>query len=159
MTFAVRTLQSVSQVQIARYWRLYITANNGSSDGYTSVQELELRNAAGVDQTSPGMSSNQSDYFYGSPAANTIDNNTTDYVNSTWVSGTTSGDHWLSVDLGAPKDVAQLALLCQAYASGPSRAPKDFLLQRSDNGSTWTTVLTVTNATGYVVGAYKTFTL
>lgn len=141
----------------ARYWRIYITANN--TDTYYSMQEIELRNMSGTDLTSPGMTTSQSDYYGSNTAAKVIDNDTTDYANNTWVSDGSAAPHWVAIDAGAVISPSSLAILCQAYAGGPTRAPKDFLVQTSTTGLTgpWSTVATVTGATGWTVGTYKTF--
>lgn len=46
----------------------------------------------------------------------------------------------------------------RAWASNPNRAPMDFTLQYSDNGSTWTTAITVTGQTAWTANESRTFT-
>ena len=46
----------------------------------------------------------------------------------------------------------------RAWASNPNRAPKDFTLQYSDNGTSWTTAITVTNQTTWTANESRTFT-
>lgn len=57
---------------------------------------------------------------------------------------------------------AQIALRAITIKAGDTsaralRAPKDFLIQRSYNGTAWATVKTVTGETGWGIGAVREF--
>jgi len=144
-----------------RYFRIYITANNG--DTYTALQEIEIAvEAAGDDITTPGLTVADSSHYSSSIGAGTIDNNWTNYTGSgCWVSGSGGVPHWVSIDLGegVTATPAELRMWCQYYAGGPARAPKDFTLQGSNDGTIWTDIRSFTDATGWVVGTAKTFSV
>lgn len=140
---------------MSRYWRVYITANNG--DLYTSIQEIELRaTVGGADVTTPSTVTGQSSYVGSSTAAKTVDN---DFVTATWVSSSVAPPHWLSYDLGVPTDIRELAIWPQNNSSVLARSPKDFQVQTSPNGTTWTTVATFSNVTGWAAGVSKSFAI
>ncbi len=142
----------------SRFWRVYITANNGDA-GYTSMQEIELRNS-GVDQTNPSMSCGQSSYFHPDNAlANKLfDNNLTDYVTSVWENGIGAVlPHWVSIDTGGVIEVSEVAIWPQNYSPLMARAPKDFEIQISNNGVSWDTLAAFTDVTGWSAGTVKTF--
>lgn len=72
--------------------------------------------------------------------------------------GSGAGNDWLQLDFGAGN-----AKMLQSYAiqvntvPEPNRAPKNWTLQGSNNGSTWTVVDTVTNATAWGSGEKRTY--
>ena len=144
-----------------RYFRIYITANNG--DAYTSMQEIELRAlASGPDLTSPSTPSNQSSFFPNdyNTAAKLVDNDLSDYAKSTWVTATGAVlPQWVSFDFGVSTTLLELAIWPQNLTAILARAPKDFQIQVSEDGVLWTTAVSFTNITGWVAGTAKTFAL
>lgn len=144
-----------------RHWRIYISANNG--DSYTAIQEVELRaTIGGADITSPsGMTVTQSSFY--APSSNNgsraFDDDYTDFSFRAWIDNAAGFPCWVAIDLNTAASVAEVAMWCQAYGGGPARAPKDFKVQGSSDGSTWTDVQTFTNATGWTSGTPMTFTL
>ena len=145
----------------ARYWRLYITANNG--DAYTSIQEVELRaEVGGADLTSPSTPTTQSSYYvpFNNPGARTVDNNITDYAYSVWVTNTgVPLPHWVRYDLGGALAVRQVAIWPQNYSGGPARAPKDFFVQASTDDATWANIAAFSGVTGWAEGTPKIITV
>lgn len=142
-----------------RFFRIYITNNNG--DSYTALQELELSTSGGgSDFTSPGMTvSASSNFDAGSVGSRVIDNAFTNIIKGAWVSSGGSFPQWVAVDTAGSYGAVELRLFCQNYAGGPARAPKDFLVEGSNDGSSWTTIKTVTGETGWTAGVGKTFSL
>lgn len=145
-----------------RFWRVYITANNG--DAYTSVQEIELRTTqGGVDVTTPASPAGQSSFsISGVPydGAAVFNNEFSSAAAVVWVTaGATNPPHWVSVDLAIPMRVVEIAIWSQNFTQGPARAPKDFEVQGSDDGVVWQTVSTHTAQTGWVAGTPKVFSV
>lgn len=129
------------------YWRIYVTANQGGG-AYTALGELELRaTVGGADQCGAGTGGAQgtatadSEYSAAYRAINAFSDLTTD----TWASQP-GADHWLRYQAPTPISVAQVAMTSHSSYSDGAEMPKDFLIQSSDNGSSWTTEKTVTNA-------------
>lgn len=138
----------------ARYWRIYITANNG--DSYTAISELEFRaESGGADLTSPSMACSQSSYYSDWTAARAV-NNSIGSAGNCWVTAGDAPPHWAWFDFGSP--VAPVELVIWGESGLPGRSPKDFQIQYSDDATTWTTLATFTNVTGWSDSA-RTFTL
>ncbi|MGE8542277.1 MAG: discoidin domain-containing protein [Acinetobacter sp.] len=153
---------SASALVSYQYLRIYITANNGN--GITSLQEIEIAEATGgLDITVPVMQTSQSSYFTGAEANNAarlIDNNFTNYFDKVWV--TVDGNvfpQWAWVNLGAVRNFAELRLYPQNYSGGATRAPKDFIIQGSNDGLEWVAIKSFSNVTGWVAGTAKIINL
>lgn len=127
-----------------RYWRIYVDANNGFTQ--TGIVEIEFREVLwGADVTAPGttapFSGGAGSDFSGDGPGNAFDDSSA----SSWVRGTGS-PCWVGYDFGAsPKDIAQVSILCDASTLDP----KDFRVQSSDDGSTYTDEATITGQTGW----------
>lgn len=144
-----------------RYWRLYITANDGSGL-YMGCTELRLKNAAGtvVSQIVGGTPApfTASSYINGSNAPYmAFDGN---LVSTGWLSGNASPPQWLKVDLGTgglPGATEIKDFDIYGSHNVPNASPKDFQLQWSDDNSTWTTAATVTGQTGWTANQLRSF--
>lgn len=137
-----------------RYWRIYITAVG--SGLVAGLAEIELRaTAGGADLTSPstpmGASSNN--------AASLVDNNTS----LAWTTASTGSPWWAWADLSASNyGQAQPAVELALWPSGSSTAsvsPKDFVVQGSLDGTTWTDIKSFSGVTGWTAGTPKIFSL
>lgn len=145
---------------VHRYWRLYITANDGNAS-FMGVTEVRLRNGSGTvvshtNATSTPYSSS-SDINASNDYSRAWDNNLTD---SGWLSATAASPQWTKVDLGnvnlpGPTEVMSFDL----YGSwnAPDASPKDFELQWSDDNSTWTTAGAYTDETGWAANELRSF--
>ena len=159
MSMLAGVLMSKRRSSGYRYIRLYITANNGDPD-YTSLQEIELATTAGgADITTPSSPTSQDGYYGGNSFAYAVDNNQTEGTAGCFVTDGTALPHWGYVDLGSAKVCVELRMWCQYYSGLESRAPKNFQIQGSNNKTSWTTIKSFTNATGWVTGTVKTFSL
>lgn len=139
-----------------RYWRIYVQINDGDAT-YMSLAEIELRGSiGGADLTTSSTPTTQSSLFSGYPASNTVDNNTSQ--SSIWLNNYTDPpvNHWCRYDLGSPQTVAQVAMYPQSDAL--PRAPKDFIIQGSSDGTSFTDVKAFTGITNWDA-AWRTFDL
>src|SRR5690349_8515407 len=107
----------------------------------TFLTNLALRSADAaetpVSQGKPATASSTENG--GTAAANAVDGN----AGSRW-SSAFSDPQWLQVDLGASATITRVVINWEAaYA-------RDFTIQTSANGSTWTTISTTVNGTGGV---------
>lgn len=139
-----------------RYWRVLITANDGSTQ-YFGFTEIEMRGSIGgadllVAQTAGGAASASSEFNASNAAWRATDNSNT----SGWLGNVAGGGlpGWWRYDFGnaghtgsPTADVKQIEI--RGSYNAPTASPKDFQLQWSDNNSTWNTVLTVTGQTGW----------
>ena len=120
-----------------RYYRLNITANNGDTS-FTSVEDLYLCATAGGSQAATGGTPSAStEYSSSFDAAKAFDGIGT----SQWFTASGSAvPSWLQYDLGAGNEVAVVEYTIAAYTGEAGRAPKDWELQGSVDGSTWVTL-------------------
>lgn len=146
---------AASGIVARRYWRIYITANNG--DAFTSIAEMEMRlTPGGATQCVGGTAAASSSYFNdnGSRAFN----GSTLALNNTWVTQNVAPPHWCRYDFGAgvTKQIQEIAIFPETGLL--NRAPRDFDIQSSDDASTWETVKSFTGITGWTA-AWRTFSL
>lgn len=164
--YGLLTQGPIDPAVAARYWRLLITDNNGNPS-YVTIVDLELRaTVGGADQTDPtGVAVEYtalSEVNVSNRATLSFDN---DYSSSKWASAarpTVGSPQWIKAnfDRSTPFDtkvfVREISII--GCVSGQTdMAPKDFALQRSDDDSAWTTVLMVTNQTGWTAGERRNF--
>lgn len=134
-----------------RYWRIFMQTNNGGNS--FQLWEIELRSAiGGADLTSPSTPVLASSTYGSYAPAYLIDNATSGSYS--WASNFLTTDQWVRFDLGTAVPLQQVAIL--TYSSAVS--PKDFIVQGSNDGTTFSDVKSFTGVTGWT-GAWKTFDL
>lgn len=158
-------LDGISDSFVFRYWRIHCTANNGDGS-YLSIPEIEMAlTPSGADACAVATSS----------AAPVLASSEANSSNAAWMAfdgnlpsnkWTSNGapsvgvPQWIRYDFGAGNDKEIREVRIAGPISGQlSMAPKDFTIQGSANGSSWTTVSTHTNITGWAVTTYKTFSV
>lgn len=139
-----------------RYWRIYITANNGDID-YTGYEEIELRGAVGgVDLTNASTPVTESSYDPAGPypGSKTVDN----VELNPWLSNIgTPPPHWVRYDLLSTQGVAQIAI--RPVPFGASRAPKNFIVQGSNDGTVFKDIKTFSGITAWTNNTFNLFNL
>ena len=144
-----------------RWLLIYITENNGAA--YTSMQEVAIASTiGGEDVTTPEMGTSQSSYYAAdnAKASKLVDKNFIDAQFGSWISATdVLPPHWVALDFAEVTDFAELKIWPQNYAGGTARAPKDFVVQGSNNGSDWSTIASFTGVTDWIAGTPKIFNL
>ena len=141
-----------------RYWRLYVTSSNGGAS--VRVGEMELRVAADGSGTNVALLSNggtattNSD-FGGAEVANAFDGN----ITTNWGNGGAGMPSWATRDFGSGNayDINHLTIKMPANADSLS-SPLGGVLQWSDDNSTWTSHITVTDV-GTGSGAIGAFSI
>ncbi len=133
------------------YWRLHITTNNGAADVLARIYEIQFRPVAGTTYLASGGSSFATTSYSGYPSSSAFDNNT----GTSWLANSMAtqdiGYHYTSAI-----NVLEVYILSTAEGGW---GPKDFTIDFSDDGTTWTTQATVTNTTGWVLGTPKLFSV
>ncbi|KCX37130.1 MULTISPECIES: discoidin domain-containing protein [Acinetobacter] len=142
-----------------RYMRVYITANNGL-DSYSEFQQIEFAlQSGGVDITTASTPSYQSSYYPDRPASNLV-SNAFDGANYIWTSAIgVSGPHWVAFDLLSPQDVVEVRIYPTNLHPWQGRAPKDFIIQGSEDNLTWVDIKGFYGVSGWVPGIGKVFSL
>jgi hypothetical protein len=104
----------------------------------------------GADQTSGGTATG-STTFAGTAASNAFDGNT----GTRWVTNSvTTG--WIRYQFAASKVIRKVRILPEP--SFTARAPKDFTIEGSNDGSAWTVVATYTGETTWTTSVYNDYT-
>lgn len=130
------------------YYRLNVSANSG--DSLLNVVDVFLGlSIIGVTASSEFTSGGAG------LAVNAIDGS----LSTTWNTASSFlPSSWLRVQLTEAYALTQYRVGSWNSASGPARAPKDWTLEGSNDGSSWTTLHTVTGETGWAsAGEYRTF--
>ena len=126
------------------YWRIYITAELGAGGYHVALDELEFYDSSGAKLSTGGTPTASSSFA--SPtydADKAFDANWSTFWHSATFPSTTP--QWIKYQFGSAADVASVRL---AYRSGnTNQAPKDFLIQWSDDNSSWTTAATYSGVT------------
>lgn len=149
-----------------RWYRLYITANNG--DTYTGLNELLLRETpGGTDYPAPptNVITNPTDaltaasansFYFANPPAQAFDQ---DYGSlMSWYNNGDGTPCWLKYDLGAGNEtvVREFGIVrAPGEEVVANRWPQNFQLQGSNDDSTWDVLKTVTGQVGWSSDPYQ----
>ncbi|GGN32230.1 discoidin domain-containing protein [Deinococcus daejeonensis] len=128
-----------------RYYRLNITANGGGDRVGSS--ELILRSESGGTNLALGMPATASseEAALGFPAANAV--NGTAASGDGWITAANLTSAWLQVDLGTPQTIWEYAVAAYPTSSSTAaRSPRDWALEGSNDGTTWTPIHSVAAA-------------
>ncbi len=140
---ATKTLRlaATSVYGARRYWRINVTLNNGSASNW-SLTEVVFRTVPGGPQVATGGTASASTTLGGYPASNAFDGNLSNLYVATQSTG------WLQYDFGASNlvAIAEIAIVSR-FDGFQTDSPRDFQVQYSDNGSSWTTAWSVTGQT------------
>jgi hypothetical protein len=127
-------------------WRINVTA---TESGTLAVNEVEMRGSvSGADLTGSGRPWCQTVGF-SLPVTNAFDNNTTTTYHAAGASGVIGYEFTDSVSV--------VELYIYPRSGTPAQAPKDFTLQYSADGVTWTTALSPAAQTGWTAAVPRTF--
>lgn len=148
-----------------RYLRIWITADNGQ-DQYTEFQEIEIATSiGGPDITTPSSPTWESSYLIAGVHRNAqklVDNNFT-VINNIWTSDGVQGfPRWVSFDLGSNVVVREIRIwptYDTSFGDFTGRAPKDFIIQGSNDNETWRDIKEVTNMTDWARGSPQVITI
>lgn len=145
-----------------RYWRLYITANNGDVSA-CSITELEMFTSRGGANVATGGTASANNFRASMPPAEAFDANyfdVTGTTGSTWgtLSCVANETNWIQYDFGAGNDKGIVGIKMSARVSPfQTQTPKDFVVQYSDDGVTWANAWDVINANGWTGSEQRSF--
>ena len=129
-----------------RYWRIYVTASysNGTA---VLIEEIEARltlgGATATTPTTPMYASYQdSPSPIGGSATGAVDNSTSGY----WSASANGPPWWIEMDLGAPVNVAQIAIRRYNNSLGFAAAPRVFKIQKSNDRVSYVDAASITVA-------------
>lgn len=135
-----------------RYWRLYVTAV--ASGGYTSLVELEMYEGSEPLNVCSGGTASASSIGFGWTPDNAFNGTIS---GNGWHSGTNNlptTPEWIAYDFGSgvTKDIQAIKIVGRGDGNAVNQTAKDFQLQYSDDGSSWSTLFSVSGATNW--GSY-----
>lgn len=161
MTFAARPaiVPAWARAKTAKYWRIYITAAN--SQGWGSVSELEFMDmnavrcqvAGGVAIASSYLNSDYAPAY----AFDGVNNDIPVQGGRVWAPSSASPPAWLGYQHAAPVTVAGVRVTARLQ-TWAEQAPRDFRLEFSHDGATWTEYFSVANQTNWGGYESRTFT-
>lgn len=131
------------------FYRINISAGNDASQ--VALGEIEFRDTVSGNDRSQAYPSVYSAQSGGNTAFKAFNDNLTDG----WFA-TTGFPYQIGCELPKRYTVAEISLL--PYAGFQAYAPKDFILQRSNDASTWVDVRSYTGQTGWASGTARLFT-
>ena len=157
---AIRKRASAVSSNTWRYWRIYVTANNGST--YCGVGSTSGKYGFILAATAGGATVLTSSMAYTSETAVYGANNFTaacTQLNGMWLSNGQAGPWSAHVDLGTAMTLVE----CQMYAvdssTGPVLAPNTFQIQGSSDGVNWNVVKSFSGINTWVQGQSLSFSL
>lgn len=136
-----------------RYWRIYVTEVDGSTD-FASVGEVEFFGAVGGPDLTTGLggSVTQSGNSAVGAASLAVDNNIGSEAGSSFPL-----PYWWRIDFGTPTYIDYITIRAQRIV--PNRSPKTFVVQGSADGTSWTDVTAFGPSTGWVEFEQRIFIL
>ena len=151
------TILGIVKPHTWRYYRLYITDNNGATD-WIGVLELELMTSVGG-----------TNIAVGNVTGTASGQNSVAQLSFDGLYGSLQGwnysfgnvfPQWLRADFGVGKGQNIVQYKVGSYTttnSTAARSIKDWLFQRSNDATNWETIDSVTNQTGWTFGESRTF--
>ena len=138
------------------YWRINVTATDSADSFKAQITEMEYRATVGGADQATGGTATASSNFSTTPPADAFD----DSVTTSWVSDNGAAlPQWLRYQFASAVEVAQISITSGDNATRAARAPKDFTIQFSDDGSSWTTALSVTGEPAWGITETRLYTI
>jgi hypothetical protein len=109
------------------YWRLYITANSGST--YSSCSAITMTSTYGGSNLSTGGTALSSSNYDGETAANCFAGS------SQWTSGESGPPSWIGYEFASPVTISNV--VWTPRSGYLQRAPTAYSLEYSDDGTSW----------------------
>ena len=127
-----------------QYWRLAVDSIINPTFVVTGIQYFKVSTTAGGTSIfTGGTASASSEYSASNAAARAFDDDGTH-----WSNAISAFPAWVQYDRGAGNAAGAAFLELRAYPPNPGYSPKLMRLQGSNDGATWTELLSV-NITGY----------
>lgn len=134
------------------YWRLNISANNGSPNNVT-IAEMQYRTSVGGSNVATGGTASATNNLSGYAPSQAFDGNASTF----WVSNT-GPTVYLAYHFTSSVAIVEYTMAARndntAYLTD---TPKSWTLDFSDDGANWTTLATVAGQTGWGLGEVRAF--
>lgn len=142
-----------------RIWRVYVTAAATSGTYFCNIAEIKLRNSVGGDDIEliPELAMSSSyDTNAGFENRSAFDS---DPVTLWSTLNNAAGPAWVGIPISSTNDIKQLVIQAGNNSTRAARAPTSFLLQYSDDGDHWITILTRTNEPAWSVSESRLYSI
>lgn len=134
------------------YWRLNISANNGSPNNVT-IAEMQYRTTVGGSNVATGGTPTATSNLSGYPPSQAFDRNASTF----WVSNT-GPTAYLAYHFTSAVAIVEYTMAARNdNATYLTDTPKSWTLDFPDDGTNWTTLATVAGQTGWGLGEMRTF--
>lgn len=133
-----------------RYWRLFISQNNGNTAA-TTIREIEFRETIGGPDLTGGGTASASSRHWQNPPENAFDDNTATYWETDVIQ---HFDCWVGYDFGEDNFVTVNEVVITASGNA---APRYIALEYSDDGVDWFPRAYIDDQTGWDVGSPRVF--
>jgi len=138
-------MPNIAAVSVAKYWRIYIVANNGNPT-YVALAEIEMRSTPGGADLCNGGTIFASSYLDGASApANAFDNNSA----TIWATaGGQATPSYIGYVFAGEESVNEVAITGRpsAYAN---QLPRTFYVERSFDNEEWERVAYIPNSSSW----------
>lgn len=125
----------------SRYWRVLITDSNI----HAALGQLDMAGVVDGPSLCVGGTPSASSVYPGTMLANIFDGNPTE---PGWAGNESNGKTgWVQYTFPSPVIIVQMRMIHRLVSTGQS--PRNFQIQKSDNGSTWTTTATYSDITAW----------
>lgn len=134
------------------YWRVNITANNGSASNVT-IAEMQYRTTVGGANVATGGTASATNNLSGYPPSQAFDGNASTF----WVTNT-GPTVYLAYHFTSAVAIVEYTMAARNDNTAfLGDTPKNWTLDFSDDGTNWTTLATVTGQTSWGLGEVRTF--
>lgn len=135
------------------FWRLFVC--RAVSDDAPAIGEVEMRASSGGGDQCTGGTPSASSIFSGSfPASKAFDDNT---ASGLWSAANNSWHAWLKYAFASAVEVFEVAITSRPDGF-PLTAPRNILVQWSDDDSNWTTAWSINGQTAWGAPETRVFT-
>lgn len=140
----------------ARYWRIRVTDSHSTDTIFTNFSEIQFRATVGGADQATGGTASASSVLSGNVSSRAFDDD-----NATqWISNSgEAGPQWIAYDFGDEVDVKEIYLRPGSNGTLAARGPRDFDVQYSSDGGSWTTLDTITGEAAWSASESRTYTL
>lgn len=139
----------------AQYWRIHVTDTDVDSSFMVWVAEAQFRREVGAGETPSGGTA------IGSAHAGSgfeYDKAFDADPDTGWSSpGDGTLPHWVGYDFGSDHSAAEVMIQAGDTSGRANRAPLDFTIDYSDDGSIWTTLASISDEPLWSIGEIRTY--
>lgn len=133
-----------------------MTANNGATDFYLNIAELQLRDVVGGASVAVGGVAFASSAYSGNPASAAFDGSATTFYSSASGVGLPIT---IGYELPTASEIVQYSIQAADTAARLTRAPQAWTLECSTDGVTWLKAHTVTGQVSWGSNETRVFTI